>query len=144
MNKKHFINRKKILISDDHTARYVDAALLADLCEVSEKHAYRIMSNPDGMTPTIERLLKMQLLGTVHGWPAGWRFQDGKLWSPSGRGCEPHDIEQTLLIRDIQRDYENKVKALENELDELREQFKKPRLAVDNPPPQRRVLRVVK
>lgn len=144
MKKSHFINRKKLLISDGHHARYVDAHMLADLCSISEKHAYRLITNPRSITPTLDKLIKMQLLGTVTGWPAGWRWQDGQLWSPDGRGFFPVDIEQTGLIRDIQRDYEKKIKQLENELIETREQLKRPRLAVDNPKPERRVLRIVK
>lgn len=144
MKKSHLINRKKLLISDGHQSRYVDAPMLADLCSISEKHAYRLITNPRSITPTLEKLIKMQLLGTVTGWPSGWRWQDGQLFSPLGRGCWPDDIENTLLIRDIERDYKTVIDTLKSEIAELKDQLKRPRLAVDNPKPERRVLRAVK
>lgn len=144
MNKNQRAFNKKLLISDGHQSRYIDAHTLSEIAAISIKHAYRLIAHPEKITPTIQKLVQMQLLGTVPNWPSGWRFQDGKLYGPRGYAIEPHIAEEVALFRCVERDYIREIKALKAQIAALQDELKKPRLVIDNPKPARRVLRVVK
>lgn len=145
MKINHFLKRKRILISDGHQARYVTAHQLSELACISLKHAYRIMKDPDSMSPTIRRLVTIQLLGTIPNWPCGWRFVDGKLYSPKGAGIVASDLENLQIKHMVLELLESDFERLKNENARLRKQLSQPRLVVNNPPEkQRRVLKVVK
>lgn len=135
---------KKMLVSDGHQARFVDAHELSSLARISLKHAYRIMSEPERMTPGIRALVEVQLFGKVPGWPSGWSFKDGKVCTPSGNRVLPEVIENISLFVQLEKEYINRINELEEENRSLKVDLKKPRLVVNNLKSSDRGLRLVK
>lgn len=119
--------RKTLRISDGHDFCRVDAYLLADLACISLKHAYRIINGESKLTPTIQRLVCIQMLGTVPSWPPGWRFRDGRLWSPNGVGYWPQCVENTGLERQLQQHTQKDNERLQAEVNRARKQLATPR-----------------
>jgi len=143
MNKKHELDRKKILFTDGHQGRYLDAEDLAQLACISIKHAYRLIADPSKITPTIHRLVTMQLLGSVPGWPPGWRIVDGVLYGPNGRGVSLADVDNLQLQRQLLNHAQRDAERLSNEVYKLRKRAAVPRelrVYINDDPEPRRVI----
>lgn len=73
----------------------LDYTKAATICGVSNTTAWRWKTGPKEIPPGYRRLLEIVVSGREipNDWP-GWRFSDGRLWSPLDRGLTAVEIEQ--------------------------------------------------
>lgn len=142
MERDRRILGKQLLITNGRAGKYIDADTFAELACISKKHAYRLMQDPDKISKGIYRLVSMQLLGTIPNWPEGWRIEGDKIYPGGGRPVNYRQVEGAALYMQLEETLLAKINRLQNRVDELEDELRKPRLINSNPRPKRRTLRL--
>ena len=106
---------KKLTISDGCRVRNYTAHELSDLLHISRQHAYRIISNPDSLTPLMRDLLIYKDLRALPGWSPGWYVDMSGLLNPMGKVLTENELNHVGQMRQYISSLERQIKDLKSE-----------------------------
>lgn len=116
---------KKIHITDGLCTRLATVEDLMKHLHYSRSHAHKVINGDYPLKPAHQELLCFKLLGSAPGWPAGWYFDQGKLYSPTGRSFVPEDLDHYEYALNLMALYETDIRKLMARIQALEQRLEK-------------------
>jgi len=94
-------NAKKLHLSDGWRQKTYTSDELVELLHISRAHAYRIIKDPEQLTPTLKELLIYKTMGAIPSFGAGWYLVEDGLSAPNGYVFSPVDLENWTMVQQL-------------------------------------------
>ncbi|MFY0678403.1 MAG: hypothetical protein JXR18_14090 [Neptuniibacter sp.] len=116
--------RKKIKITDNWKTVFVSQRDLMCICGYGKSQANRILNGVCPLPEHMEELLRIKLMGSIPGWPAGYYVDNGIISCPNGFNVSHEHMENFSFFMSIMNQMHRDLERLNIENQQLTREIK--------------------